>query len=353
LIVKGPRLGQAGQAFPWAETLLKAEPFTDDELAYYREWANKRGFELVYDPLEPRPSIFHRLIRGDRPARQRIIQTYLYDVSPGTDDNPFFFQFYRWRNLFSGDFLKPELVTGPGTTRGTLRTGRLGEFPVGLIILLSSVVFIVVLSALFIAAPLGWGAGSLRGAPWKLGVFSYFGLVGLGFMFVEIVWLQKLTVFVGGPTYSMSITLASLLFFTGVGAALSRVLQGKLSLKLAGVIGGLALVLGGEYLFLRYGIPALLGLSHTARCGVAVLAIVPMGLCLGMPFPVGLRVLDGIDRRLVPWAYGINGCASVLGGMVCIVLSMAVGLSMAWLTAVLFYLGAGAVLLTAPRGPAH
>ena len=94
-------------------------------------------------------------------------------------------------------------------------------------------------------------------------------------------------------------------------------------------------------------------MSLGPRCGVAALAILPLGLCLGMPFPVGLRVLDGIDRRLVPWAYGINGCASVLGGMVCIIVSMAAGLSAAWWTALLFYLGAAIVLLTVPGNVEH
>jgi hypothetical protein len=144
------------------------------------------------------------------------------------------------------------------------------------------------------------------------------------------------------------VTLSSLLFFTGTGAALSRLLQGRLAGKLAWVIGGLGVVLVAEYGFLRLGIPALLGLSHGARCVVGALAILPLGVCLGMPFPVGLRILDSIDRRLVPWAYGINGCASVLGGMVCIVVSMAAGLSIAWLAALGLYLAAGAVLLTAP-----
>jgi spermidine synthase len=349
VIVRGsPTVG----LFRWAETLVKNEPFTREEVERYRRWAEEREFTVVYDPFNPRENVFDRLIRSEPEARARILDEYPYDVSPSTDDNPFFFQFYRWRNLFLGEFLNPGVASVPESPRRVRRTPRLGEVPVGLLILFSSVVFIVVLSALFIATPLVGGAGSLRGVPWKLGVFSYFGLVGLGFMFVEIVLLQRLTVFVGGPTYSMSITLAALLFFTGVGAALSRVVQGRLSLKLAGVITGLGLVLGGEYLFLKHGIPALLGLSHAARCGVAVAAIAPMGLCLGMPFPVGLRLLDGIDRRLVPWAYGINGCASVLGGMVCIVLSMAAGLSTAWGAAVLFYLAAAGVLLTAPRGGA-
>ena len=215
-------------------------------------------------------------------------------------------------------------------------------------ILLSSILFILALSGLFIVAPLRGSAGPLAGAPWKMGVVGYFALVGLGFMFVEIVLLQKLTVFLGGPTYSMAVTLSSLLFFTGVGAAFSRRIGGRLSRKLVGVIGGLAFVLVGEYALLEWGIPALLGLSHGARCGVAVLAIVPMGLCMGMPFPVGLRMLDRIEPRVVPWAYGINGCASVLGAMMCIVVSMGAGLSVAWFGAVGLYLGAAGVVFTAP-----
>jgi hypothetical protein len=338
--------------FPWAETLLKAEPFTEEEVGRYRRWAEERGFPIVYDPFEPRDNVFDQLIRANPAERRRMLAEYLYDVSPSTDDNPFFFQFYRWRNLFSGEFLRPELATGEGTAPRVRRTGRFGEIPIGLIILLSSIGFIVVLSGLFIVTPLR-GVEGIGGAPWKLGVVGYFALVGLGFMFVEIVLLQKLTVFLGGPTYSMAVTLSSLLFFTGTGAALSRWVEGRLSRKLAGVIGVLVGVMVVEYAFLEWGVWGLLGLPHLARCAVAMVAIVPLGLCLGMPFPVGLRMVDGMERRLVPWAYGINGCASVLGGMVCVVVSMAGGLSVAWFGAMVLYVGAAAVLLTAPDAGAE
>jgi hypothetical protein len=348
VIVSGlPR--DASKAFPWAETLVKLEPFSREEVARHRQWATERGFGMVYDPYVQRDNIFDRIIRADPESRTQILDDYLYEASPSTDDNPFFFQFYRWRNLVSGDLLRPELVTGPGSARGARRTGRTGEIPIGLVILFSSVLFILILSVLFIAAPLRRGVGSLAGVPWKGGVIGYFALVGLGFMFVEIVLLQKLTVFLGGPTYSMAITLSSLLFFTGVGAAFSRLLQGNLSRRLAAAIVGLGGMLVVEYAFLQWGVPALLGLSHLARCFVAVLAIVPLGLFLGAPFPVGLRLLGPIDERLVPWAYGINGCASVLGGMLCVILSMALGLTAAWFAALVLYLAAAGILLTAPQ----
>ncbi|MEE8557059.1 MAG: hypothetical protein V3T14_04150, partial [Myxococcota bacterium] len=338
-------------SFPWAETLVKLEPFSRDEVARYREWAASRSFRMVYDPYGGRENVFDQIIRADPASRKRLVDEYLYNISPSTDDNPFFFQFYRWSNLFSGDLLEPELVTGAGSKRGVRRTGRLGEIPIGLVILFSSVVFIVVLSALFVASPLRRGVGSLAGVPWRFGVIGYFAGIGLGFMFVEIVLLQKLTVFLGGPTYSMAITLSSLLFFTGLGAALSQRVRGNLSRSLAMAIVCLSGVLVLEYAFIQWGVPALLGLSHPARCLAAVLAIVPLGLGLGIPFPVGLRLLGPIEERLVPWAYGINGCASVLGGMLCVIVGMAFGLTTAWFVAFALYLGAAGILLTAPTRP--
>jgi hypothetical protein len=333
-------------AFPWAETLLKNSAFTTAEVDVYKAFAAQNGFTVVYDPFEERDNIFDRMIRGDPETRRAITAAYIYDISPATDDNPFFFQFYRLRNVFGGDFLDPALVSG--TDKRARRTGRLGEVPLGLIVLLVSILLIAVLSAIFIARPLSRSSGSLRGLPGTPAVVGYFALVGLGFMFVEIVLLQKLTVFLGGPTYSMGVTLASLLFFAGVGAGLSRFLGEPRKAPLIAVLGVLLVALGGELLFLREGVPALLGLSHLARCIVAVAAIAPIGILLGFPFPVGLRLVGAVDPRLVPWAFGINGCASVLGGMLCVLFSMQVGLSAAWAAGILLYVSAGVVLLALP-----
>ena len=115
-------------------------------------------------------------------------------------------------------------------------------------------------------------------------------------------------------------------------------------------IGLLLVVLGAELWFLRVGVPALLGIGHLLRCSVAVAAVAPIGLLLGLPFPAGLRIVNSADARLVPWAFGVNACASVLGGMLCVLLSMQLGLSLAWVVAASFYAVAGSALLGLP-GP--
>ena len=344
VIVHGKPEGKV--AFPWAETLLKNGKFTREEVAIYKAFAEENGFTVVYDPFEPRETIFDRMIRGDPDTRRTIVASYIYDVSPSTDDKPFFFQFYRLSNVFGGDFLDPILVTG--TDRRARKTGRLGEVPLGLIVLLASILLIAVASVLLIARPLSRSTGSLRGLPGTPAVIGYFALVGLAFMFIEIVLLQKLTVFLGGPTYSMGVTLASLLFFAGVGAGLSRFLGEPRKGPLLGVIGALMVALVGELFFLREGVPALLGLSHLARCIITVLAIAPVGILLGFPFPIGLRLVGEVDARLVPWAFGINGCASVMGGMLCVLFSMQAGLSAAWIVGIALYGAAGAALVALP-----
>jgi hypothetical protein len=346
VIVHGRPLGRRHEAFPWADTLLKNGSFTREEVDRYRAWAKERGFTMVYDPFEQRDNEFDRLIRATPEERRALVDGYLYDVSPSTDDRPFFFQFYRLSNVFGGTFLDPLLVAG--SEQREQKTGRLGEVPLGLIVLLASILLIAVLSAVLIAAPLARSRGALAGARGIPAVIAYFALVGLGFMFVEIVLLQKLTVFLGGPTYSMGVTLSSLLFFTGVGAGLSRFLDAGRRVLLLGALGVLLAVMVVELWFLRAGVPALLGLSHLVRCLVAVVAIAPVGILLGFPFPIGLRMVGMADSRLVPWAYGINGCASVLGGMVCVLVSMQTGLSAAWLVGWVFYVVAGVAVLGLP-----
>jgi hypothetical protein len=353
VIVKGLPTGHRGGGvplFPWAETLLKDGPFTREEVERYRAWAAERGFTVVYDPFEQRENIFDRLIRSSSAERVTILESYVYDVSPSVDDRPFFFQFYRLRSVFTGEFLRAEFVAGSPDEGRKQKTGRFGEIPLGLIILLVSVALILVLSTVLILWPLGRHAGSLRELPGKWAVVVYFGLVGLGYMFIEIVLLQKLTVFLGGPTYSMGLTLCSLLFFTGVGAGLSRFLRSSTRRPLLAILGLLLAALGAELLFLRLGVPALLGLGHLSRCLVAVGVIAPVGLLLGFPFPTGLRIVNSADARLVPWAFGVNGCASVLGGMLCVLVSMQFGLSLAWAVAACLYASAGAALLGLP-GP--
>ncbi len=330
----------------WAETLLKKSPFSAEEVARVTAWAAPRGFRVIYDPFEPRANVFNRFITATTAERKALIEQYAYAVSPTTDDRPFFFNFYRWDSLLHAGGGRLAAERGSG---GYLPT----TLPLGQIVLVASVVQTVVLGAIVIVWPLVARPGaSARGPKGRGGVLIYFGALGLGFMLVEMALLQRFTVFVGGPAYSLAITLASLLMASGVGASLARGFSGRSARPVGVVLVAIVAVVAGEAWFVNRAVPALLSLPITARWLVTALACVPAGLLMGLPFPMGIRILEHRDPDARAWAWGINGFAGVLGSMLCVVLSMALGFTFSLFAACAIYLvgGGGLWLATRQRG---
>jgi hypothetical protein len=208
IVVRGGGVG----GNDWAETLLKKSPFTEAEAEAYRRWAERLQFEIIYDPYVEQDNAFDRLIRASDERREAMIEEYAYDIRPVSDDAPFFFDYYRWRSLWHRE------AAGQGGYYVT-------RFPLALMILVASLVQIVLLAVLFILGPLVARGARLRSVPRKSRVLVYFGALGLGFVTVEIVFLQKYTVFVGGPVISMAVTLFAILVFSGLGSLLARVSQ--------------------------------------------------------------------------------------------------------------------------------
>ena len=131
-----------------------------------------------------------------------------------------------------------------------------------------------------------------QSVPW-LGAFA--GL-GFGFIAVEIILIQKLSVFLGGPAYSMAITLCALLVFSGLGSRLSQDHAESGYRAVVGMLAGALVVQAVELVFLNWGIPTLLGLAHGWRCVIAIVAIAPLGLLMGMPFPTLLGKSGEVSR---------------------------------------------------------
>jgi hypothetical protein len=154
---------------------------------------------------------------------------------------------------------------------------------------------------------------------------------------LEMVLIQKLSVFLGGPAYSMSVTLFALLCFSGLGSRLSQRLARASYSALARRIVVLMIVQAAELLFLDWGVPALLVLPHAWRCVVGVVAIAPLGLLMGMPFPTLLAKVGETSAALVPWAWGVNACATVLGSVLSVMLSLELGFNFTWLLAMGMY----------------
>lgn len=349
--------GYRGDVSPWAETLIKLEPFTAQEVATLRNWADRLGFVVVFDPLLPYepggpfdslrstatfdPILcaqqFDAALRSASGDFDEYLKGYFYNIKSSRDDSPFFFNFYRLRSL-----LHPF-----STTKGGYLFTRL---PLGLLVLLICLVQVFLLSVAFILLPLSGRLASLKGCRGLASVMIYFACIGLGFIAVEIMLLQKLSVFLGGPVYSMAVTLFSLLVFSGIGSYLARKITSA-HLQRTGAIlllGVLIAVLTVTW-FLNHVVPDLMGLSHPMRCLAAIGILLPVGLLMGMPFPTGIRLAERLDNRLVPWAWSINAFATVLGSIGSILVAMLVGFTYVVFGAALIYFLALLAIRLAPR----
>jgi hypothetical protein len=157
--------------------------------------------------------------------------------------------------------------------------------------------------------------------------FLYFAALGLGFMLVEVALMQKLVIFLGHPTYALSVVLTSLLAAAGTGSLLAGRIAVVRQQHIRWILLGIVAVVLIDVLAVNFLLPMLLGIPLWARMLVVVLLLIPTGLVLGMPFPSGMRIMQEQCPRLVPWGWAINAFFSVFGSLFCIVLSMGIGFS--------------------------
>jgi hypothetical protein len=299
-----------------------------------RKWAKEKEFDVLYDPYQKRTNQFDAFIRSDSSLRAKLLDEYRFNVYPTSDDDPFFFQFYRWRSIL-------DLTGGKNGISSSKGGYSLTRVPLGLMILGMSLVQMVLLSIVFILAPL-WMRQRLRtNQPGRMGMLLYFTALGLGFIFIEITLLQKFSVFVGGPVYSMAITLSSVLVFSGLGSYVAQLFHRHPGRWLWIVIAVLVAMIPVEIWFFNHVIERLMYLSVGMRWLTTSLAIAPMSLLMGMPFPTGLRILQHIDESIRPWAWGINSCATVIGSILCVILSIQAGFSFSMLVAGAIYIVGG------------
>lgn len=322
----------------WPENIrsdLRAELKGELELVLESGAARSRADAEVRDD-------FARQLSSDDAIRSEFRAAYPYDVSPCDDDRPFFFNYYKWSGLFGGD---------KGLQDARLEDRYHPDFPVGHAILLGSILQIGALAAWLILVPLRRlrrrdDDPALRGAGRDL---LYFGALGLGFMAIEITLIQKLALFVGHPTTTMATVLVSLLLAAGLGSRFATILpvtSRAAHLSLGFVIAGLTVMAGPAIDQLSaYG----LAWSEGARIAAAVALIAPLGFALGMPFPTGLRVLSQRAPALLPWAWGVNGFAGVMGSMLAIALAQELGFRIVLFGAAGLYFLGFAVFAPAPR----
>lgn len=286
-------------------------------------------------------SYFATLLRGDDSEQRAFVEGYDYDLSPSRDDAPFFFNYYRYGGLLGGE----------GAARGW-ESPYHPDYPVGHLVLLASLVQITALAALLILLPLRRLARRGVATPGAGRVFLYFAALGTGFMFVEIALMQKLVLFLGHPTYAVTVVLSSLLAFAGVGSLLSARLGAPSRGALRVLLLAVPLLVVAEAAMAELVLPGLLGWPFPGRVVLVVAGLAPLGAALGMPFPLGVRLLEQRAPHLVPWAWASNAFLSVFASIFCIVLAMAVGFSVVLIVgAAVYALGFSALASFEARCP--
>ena len=316
--------------------LVKATPFSPEEIGRFAALDSAvEGAKLRYAPGDtdggdPRLDAVLNLPPADL---EQYLADSPYDVSAIDDNAPFFWHFTAFPGVI-GNY--DRAITGGEADL---------EDSIGERVLLLLLAIAVVLAAVFLLVPFVAMRTTWRRLPRKATSALYFSMLGLGFMFFEITLIQRMTLFLGFPTYSLTVTLASLLIFTGIGAlisprALLRV-DGRVE-KLAVPLAGLVVVLGALYLFaLPLLTDAMLATPLAVRIATTFLVLAPLGVCLGMFMPLGLgAVADLTDHgaEYVAWSWAVNGFASVVGSVLTTLIAMTFGFNVVLVAAVVVYL---------------
>jgi hypothetical protein len=293
---------------PYETVLARIEPFTNAELATIRRLADERGDGVAFAPGGPYHGAWADL--AEAPSWRDFCHDYALDVCPPTDDKPFFFNMRRLGDMFDS------------------QSGyHYGVDPFQLLSLTLGI--LVVLSVAGLLAPLRLSRSGERP---RVPSLLYFAAIGLGFLMLEIVLIQRFVLFLGFPTYAISIVLFALLIFTGLGSAISTRLQCTRR-TLTTVLGAAVVLVSIATFALQPTLRSLIDLPFPARAVVAVVLLAPLGLALGLPMPLGLARFSALHPRSVAYAWGVNGVASVLASVLGIALAINFGYTMASLAA--------------------
>ena len=317
-----------GHVAGMATLLASREPLSDEDVATATRVAGELGFEVLCSPRAASDARLAALI--DAPDLDAFTRDFPIDISPSTDDRPFFFGMVRWRDVRS-------LWTSAGPDRPDQQLEVETE-AIAFVVIVTAAAF--GLGAIGVLVPLGLSrrrrrpAGALR---WGL----YFAAIGLGFMFVEIALIQRLNLVLGSPTCALTVVLFCLLLSGGAGSWLSTPLMPDASGWRPRMC--LAVLTAGIFLAALVVLPwfsALDDASPAASIAAAAGLLAPLGLLMGMPFPLGLRAAARDADAPTAWFYGTAGAGSICGSVGAVVLSLGFGITVTMLVGAGCYLAA-------------
>ncbi|MGD2053080.1 MAG: SAM-dependent methyltransferase [Gammaproteobacteria bacterium] len=323
-----------------ATLVIKKDALTETEISHTREFSQARAFDIAWLPdidenevnryqLLQQPVFYIAARSLLSSSADDFISDYKYNIQAVTDNNPYFNNTFKWSSL-------PELL---GISGG----GGIAMIDVGYPTLLFTLVQAVVAAAVLILVPLAFIR--YNGKP-KLAerrnIVIYFISIGLAFLFIELAFIEKFTLILSQPLYAVAVTLCAFLVFSGLGSLFAQWRMTTATLAtVPGLLARSVTLIGSITLTYIIAFPYMtdfiMSMPEPARIGMAIALAAPLAFAMGMPFPLGLAGTRHNDPQLMPWAWGINGCASVLSAILAILLSIEIGFSGVMLSAILFY----------------
>jgi hypothetical protein len=290
--------------------LVSKQPFSNQDLDIMDQVVSEKQFDLVLTPGFSLDDTFATIASGK--DFDAFVADYPINITPPTDDSPFFFHMLRFGSMFNQELWKQ------GATSFNM---------VAVAVLGALLIIVLFLTALCIIGPLFLTTKreTLQGT---LPLFTFFSGIGLGFMLVEISQIQRLNIFLGHPTYGLSVGLFGLLLSSGIGSYSTQRIgnpssAGSGSRRLLLLI----LVLGALGVVTPQAIAAFEGSTTMVRILVALAILFPMGLFMGMAFPLGMRLASTRWSAVTPWFWGVNGATSVCASVLAVVIAISISIS--------------------------
>lgn len=314
--------------------IVKKSELSQEDIKIIKGFARDKRFDLIYYPgiTEKETNIYIRMPSNEyfeafkslinSETRQQFIRDYIFDVRPVYDENPFFHYYLKIKNL-------REIYTLMGEKwQYFIEEGYL------LPIIFIQVLFLSLLLILLPAIKSRWKNHLNINLNLSLSL-SYFAFLGIGFMFIEISFIQKMILPLENPSYAAAAVLSSMLISSGIGSLLSQRFK---ILRKTQVLLALSLIIFLYSLFL----PLMMNIIYPYPLKVKIISVfsilMPAGILMGIPFPMGLSILSKNNPELIPWAWAVNGCFSVLAPILAVMFAISVGFKMVILTGVSMYL---------------
>ncbi len=315
------------------DTILVARhALTDADIELLRKSAEIGKVEVVYLPGTTRDTPFRTLLETASPAQ--FFESYQFDVRPVSDDRPFFFYTVQARDLW-------QFVLHASRATADYKVNN------ALPVLFGLVAISIVATLVILALPPVVLRASLPSAPGAKRALLYFLFIGAGYILIQVALIQKFVLFLGHPTYALTVIIFSMLLSSGLGSFVSNRLIGPF-VSLPAVLVFVACAV----LLLSFAVGPVsesgVALPRALKILIAVAMISPVGFAMGMPFPTGLTLLEKIMPPAVRWAWSVNAASSVLGSAAAIFLAIYLGLRMTLCIGGMFYLAALASLFISP-----